>query len=126
MRSLLAVLAFLLLPLGANAATIGDFNGQWLIDPAATLEKSPGVTPDEDFLQIRLFIDARGKGMRTEFPGHRGVLVPFTVERESADEVIINRADGKILKFQSHGSGRFSIGELKNGAVHTIMYFRRK
>ena len=122
---MILILGLSLLPCAAYAVSLEEFDGKWGVDLVATLEKTPGMAPDEELLKLTFIIDARAKTMRTEFPGKSGSPMPFTVEREGADELIVKRGDGKVLKLQTHGRGRISVAESKGQDLHNVMYFVR-
>lgn len=126
MRTLILVLAFITLPFGVQAASLNDFNGKWGVDLVTTTEKTPGMKPDEELLQMVFIIDAKAKTMRTEFPGRQGTAMPFTVEKEEASQVIVKRADGRILRLQPYGKGQLAVGEIKDNQPRSLMYFVRR
>ncbi len=126
MRKLILILAFTLLPFGAEAASLNDFNGKWGVDLVTTTEKTPGMKPDEELLKLVFTIDAKAKTMRTDFPGRKGAPMAFTVEKEDASEVLVKRADGKILRLQPYGKGQLAVGEIKNNQSRSVMYFVRQ
>lgn len=123
MRNLIISLALALLPFSASAASLKDFDGKWSVDLATTLEKTPEMRPDEDMAKVMLTIDATAKTIRTEIPGRQSGPIPFTVERENATEVLIKRADGRVLKLQPYGKGQLVVGEVKDQQVLGAMYF---
>ena len=126
MRKLILILAFTFLPFCAQAASLNDFNGKWGVDLVTTTEKTPGMKPDEELLKLVFTIDAKAKSMRTDFPGRKGAPMAFTVEKEDASEVLVKRADGKILRLQPYGKGQLAVGEIKDNQPRSVMYFVRQ
>jgi hypothetical protein len=126
MRTLIVILTLVLSPCGALAAPLDECNGTWRVDAPATMQKSPGMIPDEDFLKLVLVIDAGAKTMRSEYPGRRSAPMSFTVEQEKPSEVTVKRSDGRIMRMQPLDKGRLTVGEIKNKQLRNIIYFVRQ
>ena len=125
MRSVIVVLAFIFLPFSAMAASIGDFNGKWQVDLVTTVEKNPGMKPDEEMLKLTLSIDAKAKTIHMDY-GRKATAKPFTVEEESPSGVTIKRADNRLLKLSGYGKDQLAIGEIRDQKLWHVMYFIRK
>ena len=126
MRKCILVLAFTLFPFSAYAVSLSDFDGKWNVDLVTTVEKTPGLNPDEELLQLIFVIDAKAKTMRTEIPGRPSAPIAFTVERENPSEVVVRRVDGKRLRLQPYANGQMAVSALKEEESLRTMYFSRQ